>query len=1071
MEKNIIKSTQYPIPENEQERLNALNSYNILDTLPEDELDAITKLASNICNTPIALISLIDGTRQWFKSKVGLDVSETPREISFCQYGIMNNFIYEVEDAQQNAIFSNNPLVTGDPKIRFYAGAPLIDSNGYALGTLCVIDTNPRILTEIQKDSLQLLANSIVTQITLRSINSEITTANKTLQSFFDLSQDLMCLAKMDGYFLRTNPSFSRTLGYSEVTLLSFPIIDFVHPDDQKKTSEELEKLSRGEKTLTFETRFKKTDGNYLWFSMNATPDIEKKIIYSTARDITNEKISQEIIKESEKSLNQAQSIAKIGSWEFNLFTNDLKWSNETYNIFGINPLSTSDLYSEYRSKIHPQEISQLDKYIENAIKSGEGFTYEHRVLNNDGPVKFVVGFGEVIFNSSGSPCILRGTVQDITERKISEQKILKSEESLNTAQNISKIGSYELDLDLLSIKASKELYQIFELDYEDAYTTDLYKICRRKTHPADLEKLDMIVNKSIEEGTSINLEYRIICADGTVKYILTRANFEIDKKTHSKILKGTVQDITERKLIEREILKAKELAELAVIAKDSFLANMSHEIRTPMNAIIGFTDLLCQTPLNEPQKEYVDSVKLAGENLLSIIDDILDFSKMENGKFEISHKSFGLKETLSGVYKLLKVKADEKTLDFHLFLDSSLPENVVGDNLRLTQLLINLAGNAIKFTNQGSVIINVSSIKQIDQSCRIKFSVKDTGIGIPLEKRNSIFDRFTQADNEIHRKFGGTGLGLSISKNLVELMGGQLILESEVGKGSEFSFEIEFEKDNHNTTAILNHVHQVNRFNGQCSILVFEDNLLNQRLVKNVLTNFGFNVGVAENGIVGLEKLKNEKYNLVIMDLQMPDMDGYTASQKIRNELKSNIPIIAMTAHFKDGEKQKCIDNGMNDYISKPFKQNDLFNIISDNLLKYSQNLKQDEDDVTIIERKGIVNLEYLKDISCGNQNFEKEMIEIFISKVIIDVEKLEKALYSNDFKIVKRTAHELISSIPIVGLDNLESQLKSIEKEAGHKVINDETIEKFEEIKACILYCIPDLNEILKNNYSTHI
>ena len=661
--------------------------------------------------------------------------------------------------------------------------------------------------------------------------------------------------------------------------------------------------------------------------------------------------------------------------------------------------------------------------------------------------------------------------MQDITERKISEQKILLSEESLNNAQSISKIGSYELDLTLLNLRASKVLYEIFELDYEENTTLEFYKMCRRKTHPADLENLDTIVSNSIKEGTSINLEYRIICSDGAVKHILTRAKFDVDLKSNSKILKGTVQDITERKLIECEILKAKEMAEQAVIAKDSFLANMSHEIRTPMNAIIGFTDLLCQTHLDEPQKEYVDSVKLAGENLLSIINDILDFSKLEHGKLEISQKSFNIRESLSGVYKLLKVKADEKSLDFHLFLDSILPENVIGDNLRLTQLLINLAGNAIKFTNQGTVVINVSIVKQFDHGCRIKFSVKDSGIGIPLGKRNSIFDRFTQADNEIHRKFGGTGLGLSISKNLVELMGGQLTLESEVGKGSEFSFEIEFEKCNLIANVISNQSQRTNRFNGQCSILVFEDNFLNQRLVKNVLTNFGFNVSVAENGLVGLEKLKKEKYDLVIMDLQMPEMDGYMASQKIRNELKSNIPIIAMTAHFIDGEKQKCIDNGMNDYISKPFQQNDLFKIISDNLLKYSQNLEQNEVDVTIIERKGIVNLDYLKDISCGNQGFEKEMIEIFISKVIVDIEKLEKAIYSSDFKIVKRTAHELISSIPIVGLDNLEAQLKSIEKEAGKKVINDETIEKFEEIKACILYSIPDLNEILKTNYSAHI
>ena len=1059
----VIKNL--PLPSNEKERLKALIGYNILDTLPESELDSITKLASTICKTPIALISLIDENRQWFKSKIGLDVKETPRDISFCQYAIMEDAVYEVRDAANNKLFANNPLVTHEPKIRFYAGAPLIDPEGNNLGTLCVIDTVPGQLSDEQKESLQLLANAIVAHVRLQKNNKELKESKRVLKSFFDVSPDFMCTASPEGFFLNINQSFTRKLGYSKEELINKSYFHFIHPDDFQNTLNELKRHRIGESTIEFENRYRKKDGSYIWISWNTSPDKVNGLIYATARDVTEQKNAQVIIRKSEESLNRAQIIAKIGSWEFNLNTFDLEWSKEHYNIFELDYLPSDKLYEAYKSKIHPDDISKLDFLVKTSIENGKGFTYEHRVLCTNGSIKYVIGIGESSLDENGKPMILRGTVQDITERKLAEEKSKENEESLNTAQQISKTGSWEFNLENYDLKWSKELYRIFEM--EEAPADCLFEMCRKKIYPEDIPVLDHAIDFAIQSGEAMNLEHRIISNDGSIKHLLGIGKVYKDVNGKAILLRGTVQDVTESKRIEREIIRAKELAEQAVLAKNSFLANMSHEIRTPMNAIIGFTDLLSQTMLDTVQNEFVESVKIAGDNLLSIINDILDFSKIESGKMTIENQPFRIRETLKQVHKLLKVKADEKKLEFNLIMDTSIPEVVCGDYVRLSQVMINLVGNSIKFTESGSIIIHVKNLGEIDSIFSLGFSVKDTGIGIPQEKHDSIFERFTQVNNDTHRKYGGTGLGLSISKSLVELMGGTLSVQSDMNVGSEFSVKLKFEKAGEANLFIKSKETAVKKFLGKSSVLVFEDNILNQRLVKNVLNNFGFEVTLATTGKDGIELLMKRSYDIILMDLQMPDKDGYMVTDAIRNDLKINTPIIAMTAHSMSGEREKCLSYGMNDYLSKPFKQNELFQKISDLLFKMSELLEKTNANNEEQTEEKSYNLDYLKELSAGNVGFEKEMIEIFINKVSTDIELLYLAIKKKDYKSVKDQAHELISSLPIAGLTDVEPPLMEIEIDAGKKIINKETYLKFEIVKARLNNCFPELRKVLNEEY----
>lgn len=387
----------------------------------------------------------------------------------------------------------------------------------------------------------------------------------------------------------------------------------------------------------------------------------------------------------------------------------------------------------------------------------------------------------------------------------------------------------------------------------------------------------------------------------------------------------------------------AKEKAEEAKRLEQMFLANMSHEIRTPLNAIVGMTNLALKTELDEKQKKYLNIIKASSDNLLVIINDILDISKIEAGKLNFENISFHVKDVIENVYESLKIKAEEKNLQLIVDLPENLPEYVIGDPVRISQVLINLIGNAIKFTEHGSVTIKTEVRDKLgNESKIINFRIIDTGIGIPKDKLDKIFESFSQASSETTRKYGGTGLGLTISKQIVELLGGKISVQSAQGKGSEFSFYITFklgskpektENKNLYPEGAINHLQHL-------KILLAEDNLFNQAVAIDTLESLlpGIKVDVAENGRQALDKIVQAKYDLVIMDIQMPEMDGYDTAKYIREKMEppiKNIPILAMTANVIKEEIQKCYDSGMDEYIAKPFNPDDLLAKIAGLILK----------------------------------------------------------------------------------------------------------------------------------------
>lgn len=469
--------------------------------------------------------------------------------------------------------------------------------------------------------------------------------------------------------------------------------------------------------------------------------------------------------------------------------------------------------------------------------------------------------------------------------------------------------------------------------------------------HPEDWPDSDKAWNHSLETGRDFEIEHRFRRKDGEYRWHLTRGIAQRNEQGKILMWVGTNTDIHDKKQVEEELRRANKLAEQSIVKRDKalqelmqtkkqleelmvvkeqFLSNMSHEIRTPMNAIVGFTELLLKTPVSSDQKQYLDAIKTSGENLLVIINDILDFSKLQAGAFTFEKTGFRLSQVISMLTEMMLPKSTEKGIKLSVTIDKNIPDHLIGDPTRLNQILLNLAGNAIKFTEKGEVKIQIRTLMEDEKNIELKFSVIDTGIGIPVRHLNSIFEAFTQATSHTTRKYGGTGLGLSIVKQYVEKQGGVISVQSKVGAGSVFWFTLKFGKDQRtNFPETTPHEEEFCPEIEGLNVLLVEDNRLNQILATKVLNGWNWNVELAENGLVAIEKLEKQDFDLVLMDIQLPEMDGYEATRYIRKRFsppKSNIPIMAMTAHALANEEKKCFEVGMNGYISKPFSSKVLY-------------------------------------------------------------------------------------------------------------------------------------------------
>ncbi|ASS49681.1 MAG: hybrid sensor histidine kinase/response regulator [Candidatus Fluviicola riflensis] len=484
---------------------------------------------------------------------------------------------------------------------------------------------------------------------------------------------------------------------------------------------------------------------------------------------------------------------------------------------------------------------------------------------------------------------------------------------------------------------------------------------------------------------------------------------------------------------------KATLIAENAVKTKQQFLSNMSHEIRTPMNAIIGFTKVVLKTEISVKQREYISAIKTSGDALIVLINDILDLAKVDAGKMTFEKTPFKIQTSISAMLHLFETKIQEKNLVLTKIYDPTIPEILVGDPVRLHQIILNLVSNAVKFTSEGEITLTVLLLSEDEERTEIKFTIKDTGIGILNSKLPRIFDDFQQATSGTSRLYGGTGLGLAIVKQLVESQGGSISVYSKPGEGSTFSFTLFFLKTD--KEALLDdELLELDPEIKNIKVLVVEDIALNQLLMKTLLDDFGFERDIAGNGKIALEKLRAKTYDIILMDLQMPEMNGFEATAYIRNEMNSLIPIIALTADVTTVDLEKCTQVGMNDYIAKPIDERVLYSKIV-NLVKKT---KKNSVGITItdgeIKKKTYTDLAYLMKRTKSDPKLMLEMITLYMEQIPPLIKVMKQSLLDSDWDLLYSAAHKIIPSFSIMGIDShYENLAKKIQEYAKSRQQTD--------------------------------
>ncbi|SEG38690.1 hybrid sensor histidine kinase/response regulator [Flavobacterium urumqiense] len=636
--------------------------------------------------------------------------------------------------------------------------------------------------------------------------------------------------------------------------------------------------------------------------------------------------------------------------------------------------------------------------------------------------------------------------------RKKTELALKLNANRLFEAQQLAKIGSWEINLNDGEVFISDQFYTIFEIEKNNFPTIDLLK--SRLINREDVLLFEKNLNYVKENNSEVQFTHSLISRNGTIKYINEYIKCMNGENNEPVKILGTIQDVSNQKEIERELIKAKDLAEQSTRVKEQFLTNMSHEIRTPMNGIIGFAKILEGTNLDSEQRQSVNAIKRAGNNLMVVINDILDFSKIEADKMIFEEVNFSLSNNIKAVIELLSPIATDKKIKLIFDIDSQINDFLIGDPTRLSQILINLIGNAVKFTDKGYVELIVSQVKETETATFLQFAIIDSGVGIPHDKIDSIFESFNQASNEMTRKFGGTGLGLTITRRLIELQGGSISVESEIGKGSKFSFLIQFKKAQNGIVKTVKIEKELSStdFLKDINILLVEDNELNQLLTVKVFEKFDKTIDIADNGKIAIEKIEKNNYDIILMDIQMPEMDGIELTQYIRTNFgpKSKIPIIALTAHATLLEEQRCLESGMNDYLSKPFDFNELIEKIHYNLMNTNENIlsdyaKQGENVLTLVD------FSYLNEFADGDDTFIQSMVDLFMHNLPVSLEIILNSNETDDIKILKAEIHKLKSSISLLGIASASKSIEIIENEIKINPFGKnrkEEVEKFNEI-----------------------
>jgi len=1157
------------LPNNEAERIEALLQYKILDTSAEPTLDDLTRLAAQICGTPIALISLVDRNRQWFKSKIGLEVLETPRDVAFCAHTILQPDVFIVPDATVDERFDKNPLVTSETNVRFYAGTPLITTEGYALGALCVMDRVTRDLSAEQVEALRLLGRQVVKQLELRRNLANLTLANtdrkptqkkrnqffKKVAGGFGLASALLVMVGVVSYqitdkLIDTSKQVTKTQqSINELEELLSQIKDaetgqrgylltgkqrYLEPYQKvvatsDRAIQHLRQLTAAQPKQQGQLDTLKPLIAAKLVELQQTIDLRQHQGLKAALQVVltdrGKQLMDDIrriiykMESDERALLQQQAAAARASGRNTVVTvllliclsftilvavyyliyrqscdrhsteESLKQERNFISavldtvralvividrqgrVIRFNQAceqTSGYLFTEVTGRdfwnlfLIPEEEVEPVRVVVAQLLAGELMNqHENHWVARDGSRRLIAWSNTALLDHEGAIAYIIGTGIDITERRRSEQRllaqhavtrVLAESTTLKAAtpeilQAICSSLGWELG-ELWSVEPQAavlrcvEIWHLPVVEFPEFETkTKQIAFARGVGLPGCVwaSGSPLWITDVVEEeyfyraeiaaqvglhgafGCPIISEGEILGVitcfsrkqkqpDADLLEIMTAIGNQIGLFIKRKRAEEELAQMLEAETCQRQELEvAHRQAELASHAKSAFLANMSHEIRTPMNAVMGMTELLLDTPLTLEQQDFLETIRISGDALLCLINEILDLSKLEAGEMELEIRDFNLSNCIEELLELLAPQAHAKGLEIAALVEHNLA--LIGDASRLRQILINLIGNAIKFTSVGEVVVQALLLSETPLTAKVRLTIADTGLGIAPEDQGKLFSPFTQVDASTTRKYGGTGLGLAICKQLVTLMGGEIGVESQLGIGSKFWFEVTFAKQLYPVSFVNDISSLANR-----RLLVVDDNATNRKVVRHQATRWGMQVDEADSAAAALIALQHAweqrmLYDIAFIDMQMPHTDGMTLGKQIKaNSNFAELPLIMLTSTNQSDEVQRALKIGFAAYLVKPVKPSRLFDTIMTIL---GTQPDPDNCDPTDIKELSIIPQPELE-VICTQPKLRILLAEDNLVNQKVALKQLKSLGYTADVAVNGKEVLQLLEKIP---------------------------------------------------------
>lgn len=888
--------------------------------------------------------------------------------------------------------------------------------------------------------ALKQLNASLEDQVEERSRQLEINEAR--FKSIVETASDLIYRLNAEGYFTYANPVTLKKTGYTIEEIKKKHFTELILSGHQESMSKFYYKQWEEKIVDTYkEFPVISKTGELFWLGQNVMMQFDEKgdvlQVNAVARDITDAKISQTRLNNLIKNLHTAvlledeQSRSVIVNEAFCELFGIAKSPTELIGKMGFNLLSqvkgAFESEKEYEDRIQ-ELLTDKKLVIDEELELKDGRIIERSFI----PIYVENYYSGHMWN-----------YVDVTKQRKYLKNLQRSEEKYQRIITNMNLGLMEVD--------TEGIVQYVNRSFSKMSGYELSEILGKSSTEILLDEENMpIIDSKIESrktGVSDTYEVAVRNKEGDERWwLISGAPLYNEVGAVSGSI-GIHLDLTEHKNLEKELIESKQETERTAKIKEVFLANMSHEIRTPMNGIIGMTRMLFRTDLSDKQKFYLDIIKSASDNLVVILNDILDLSKIEAGKFTIEKEAFDFSKMLHHARHVMLPKAEESDLEIEVIVAPEINASFFGDSHRITQVLLNLIGNSIKFTPEGVIKIKADLIGNTVDRQLISIAVIDEGYGMDKEFLDKIFEKFTQEGSSTARKFGGTGLGMNICKELVELMDGNIAVESEKGKGTTVTIQLPLELHEGiiNTKVEEIDANSVNHLKDK-RILIAEDNSMNQMVVEATLEPYEMSLTFVENGAEAIDILQTEEFDLVLMDVQMPVMDGLQATQIIRDRLKMDIPIIALTANVIEGDERKYLNSGMNDFVPKPFEE---YQIIGKLSLWLGVDLELEPEKIDSAD--GLYSMDKLEQISRGSDAFIKKVIGIFIKETELTTGQFKEALEQHDFPEIKKVAHKMKPVIDQLSISSLTDEIRELEKwaEKGENVDRITTIiEKYCEV-----------------------